>query len=97
MGGFVCRDGGGEERMTLEEGGGGMSDSLTELGERLFILEGCSNVCFTRKGGKGGGASVFKTVVDICTKFTDKYSLPFPISTRFSLLFFLGSGTRTVI
>lgn len=55
MGGFVCRDGGGEERMTLEEGGGGMSDSLTELGERLFILEGCSNVCFTRKGGKGGG------------------------------------------
>lgn len=84
----MCRDGGGEERMTPEEGGGGMSDSLTELGERLLILEGCSTVCFTRKGGKREEARVFKTVVDICTKFTDKYSLPFPISTWFSLLFF---------
>lgn len=29
-----------------------MSDSLTDLGERLLIIEGYTNVCFTQKGGK---------------------------------------------
>lgn len=46
----------------------------------------------------GEEASVFETVVDICTKFTDKYRPPFPISPLdFPLFFFLGSDTRTVI
>lgn len=42
----------GEERRGEDEWGGGMSDSLTDLGERLLILEGCTNVCFAQKGGK---------------------------------------------
>lgn len=33
-------------------------------------------------------ASVFKTLEDICTKFTDKYRLPFPIFPLFVLVFF---------
>lgn len=39
-------------------------------------------------------AIVFKTVEDICTKFTDKYRLPLPIPPQ---LFFHGASTRTVI
>lgn len=46
-----------------------MSDSLTDLGERLLILEGYTNVCFALRVLKGG----LKTVVDICTKFTGIY------------------------
>lgn len=42
------RVGMGEDRMTeVEEGG--MSDSPTDLGERLLILWGSTNVCFTQK------------------------------------------------
>lgn len=50
VGGVVCRGGGGEERMAEEEEEHGC---LTDLGERLLILEGC-----TQKGGSslsGGG------------------------------------------
>lgn len=39
----MCRDGGGGERMTEEKEEQGC---LTDLGERLLILEGC-----TQKGG----------------------------------------------
>lgn len=41
----VFGDGGGEERMTEEEEG---YLTLTDLGERLLILRGCTNV-FTQK------------------------------------------------
>lgn len=93
MGGFVCRDGGGEERMTLEEGGGGMSDSLTELGERLFILEGCSNVCFTRKGGKGGGGQVSSKQWWISVQSSQiNIACLFPFPPGFPSFFFLAQA-----
>lgn len=66
----------------------------------MLVLEGCTIVWFTQKGGteEEEEASVSKTEEDLCTKFTDKYRLPFPISTLvFSNFFFLGSRTRTVI
>lgn len=52
-GGGLCEMMGEERRGCLKKRRrrrrGGMSDSLTDLGERLLIPEGCSNVCFTGK------------------------------------------------
>lgn len=39
-----------EERITEGQEEGRLTP-LTDLGERLPILEGCTSVCFTRKGG----------------------------------------------
>lgn len=73
----------GEERMAEaeeEEEEGYLT--LTDLGERLPILEGCTNVCFTIRRREclreeRGGTRVFPTLGDICTKFPDKYRRPF--------------------
>lgn len=58
---------------------------LTDLGERWLILQGCTNdkcLFYKKRWGilrRREEAGVFKTVEDICTKFTDNFRLPFPI------------------
>lgn len=99
----MCKDGGGEDDWDGGGGGWGLgvggSDSLTDLGERLPILEGCTNVCFTHRLDvlKGGTGLWNCEVEDICTKFTDKFRLAFPTFHLVFPHFFLGSDTRTVI
>lgn len=86
--GFVCR------------AGGGTSYSLTDVGERLLILvRMCKCLFFTVRWDvlrTRREASVFNTVEDICTKFTDKYRPLFPIFPLFSF-FSPCAHTRSVI
>lgn len=61
----MLRDGGGEEKMTEEEDEEEGFLTLTDLGERLLILGGCTNVCFTLKGGvpsEGGGGKCLQNI-----------------------------------
>lgn len=74
-----------------------MSDSLTDVGERLLILvKMCKCLFFTVKWHvlrTRREVIVFNTVEDICTKFTDKYRQSFPISPLF-FFFFLRVHTQ---
>lgn len=76
-----------------------MSDSLTDLGERLLILEGCTNVCFhtqtwdvSRKGG-GGGVSSKQWRISVQSSQVNIDGL-YPFPPRFPSLFFSFSWLR---
>lgn len=85
-----------------EERWGGMSDSLTDLGERLLILlEGCTTTCFTQNGGTSQQvgrrrASSKRWRISVQSSPINIGCL-LPFYYCFSLFFFLSSDTRTGI
>lgn len=93
----VFGDGGGEERMTEEEEEGYLT--LTDLGERLLILGGCTNVFLHKRWDvfTWGWGGVIKTLEDICTKVADKNRPPFNISALFSWLWRKDSNLRNTV